>query len=79
MEPEPTPLPPKPAPKSRGMPRPAIKAIAYSGLFCGATTAFLTWWAIKGSYHPFFIALNVFTTLFMVLGSVWMLYKLSKA
>lgn len=60
------------------MPRPAIKAIAYSGFLCAATTAFLTLWAVRGGYHPFFIALNGFTTLFMFAGSAWMLYKLSK-
>lgn len=60
------------------MPRPAIKAIAYSGFLCGATTAFLTLWAARGGYHPFFIGLNAFTTAFMIGGSAWMLWKLAK-
>ena len=70
---------PTPAPtKSRGMPRPAIKAIAYSGFLCGATTGFLTLWALRGGYQAFFVGLNAFTTIFMLAGSAWMLRKLSK-
>ena len=70
--------PPAPAPR-RSMPRPAIRAIAYSGYFCAASTAFLTYYAWKGGFHPFFIGLNAFTALFLAAGSAWMLLQLRKA
>ena len=69
---------PAPAPR-RSMPRPAIRAIAYSGHFCAASTAFLTYYAWKGGFHPFFIGLNAFTALFLAAGSAWMLLQLRKA
>ena len=69
--------PPTPArPVSRGMPRPAILAIALSGLFCGLMTCFLVYFAASQGFAPFFIWLNVFTAAFLFGGSLWMLAKL---
>ena len=63
--------------KRRAMPRPAIKAIAASGFFCGFMTCFLAYFAWRlGS--TVFIVLNAFTAALMFLGSAWMVAQLKK-
>ena len=40
------------APKpTRSMPRPAIRAIAWSGHFCGVMTCFLVYFAVRHGFH----------------------------
>jgi len=65
--------------KSRSMPRPAIKAIAFSGIFCGLMTSFLVYFAWRMEFAPFFVWLNVATAVLMFVGSAWMLLQLRKA
>lgn len=60
------------------MPRPAIRAIAYSGYFCALTTFFLAYYAFRMGFHPAFVVLNVITALFLMAGSWWMLEQLKK-
>jgi hypothetical protein len=60
------------------MPRPAIRAIAYSGYFCALTTLFLAYYAWRMGFHPAFVVLNVITAAFLVAGSQWMLVQLKK-
>lgn len=67
---------PKPA---RSMPRPAIRAIAWSGHFCGVMTCFLVYFAVRHGFHPVLIWLNAFTAAFLFAGSAWMQWKLLKA
>ena len=69
---------PPPATKSKSMPRPAIRAIAYSGYFCALTTAFIAYFAYRMAFHPVLIGLNVLTAFFLVAGSWWMLDQLKK-
>jgi hypothetical protein len=72
-----TPTPAVPAAsRSKQMPRPAIRAIAYSGYFCALTTAFLAFFAWRMGYHVGFVVLNVITAGFLVAGSWWMLAQL---
>lgn len=63
----------------RQMPRPAIKAIAYSGYLCGASTGFLAYYAWRWNYHPGFFWMNAIATVFLIFGSWWMLQQLKKA
>jgi hypothetical protein len=70
-----------PAPAERPakqMPRPAIRAIAYSGYFCALTTVFLAYFAARMGYHAGFVVLNVITAVFLAIGSWWMLDQLKK-
>ena len=60
----------------KGMPREAIRAIAWAGHFCALTTAFLVYFAVRNGFHPALIALNVATTLFLFGGSLWMQWRL---
>lgn len=68
--------------KSAGFPRAAVVAIAVSGLFCALTLGFLTLFAQRIQAGPAiagvnaFVLMNGFATAFMVLGSLWMLWKL---
>jgi hypothetical protein len=62
----------------KSMPRPAVRAIAYSGYFCALTTFFLAYYAHRMGFHPAFVALNVVTALFLMVGSWWMLDQLKK-
>lgn len=62
--------------KPKGFPRAAVVAIAVSGLFCALTLAFLTHFAMRIEAGPFFVGMNGFATVFMTLGSLWMLWKL---
>ena len=62
----------------KAMPRPAIRAIAYSGHFCALTSAFLAFFAWRMGFHVGFVALNVAVALFMAAGSQWMLIQLKK-
>lgn len=65
--------------KKRSFPRPAIKAIAASGIFCGLMTCFLVYFAWRMGFAPVFIVLNAVTAAFMFVGSAWMLLQLRKA
>lgn len=67
---------PGPTPVKRQMPRNAVRAIAYSGHFCGVMTAFLIYFAWRNGFHSGLIALNVATALFLFIGSFWMLHRL---
>lgn len=67
--------PPKPR---KAMPRDAIRAIAWSGHFCGVVTCFLVYFAVRHGFHPVLIALNVATALFLFAGSAWMQVQLVK-
>lgn len=78
MTDSPSPTPPAEAPK-RSMPRPAIRAIAWSGHFCGVMTCFLVYFAVRHGFNPALIALNVFTAAFLFAGSAWMQWQLRKA
>jgi hypothetical protein len=69
----------EPEPKAkplRQMPRPAIKAIAWSGHFCGVMTCFLVYFAVRHGFHPVLIALNAATAAFLFAGSAWMQWQL---
>jgi hypothetical protein len=65
-------------PKRRGFPRGAIKAIAAAGFFCALTTAFLALFAFRMGFPVFFVFLNIFTTLFLAVGSSWLLHVLRR-
>jgi hypothetical protein len=65
--------------KRRSFPRPAIKAIAASGIFCGLMTCFLVYYAWRMGFPAAFVVLNTATALFMFVGSAWMLLQLRKA
>jgi hypothetical protein len=65
--------------KLRSFPRPAIKAIAASGVFCGLMTCFLVYYAWRMGFATPFVVLNAATALFLFVGSGWMLLQLRKA
>ncbi|MDB5099646.1 MAG: hypothetical protein JWM80_4067 [Cyanobacteria bacterium RYN_339] len=65
--------------KRRAMPRPAIKAIAASGIFCGFMTCFLVYFAWRMGFSPAFVVLNAVTAVLMFVGSAWMLAQLRRA
>lgn len=75
---EPVSQTPPSEPPRKQMPRPAIRAIAYSGYFCALTTFFLAYYAYRMGFHPAFVVLNVITALFLMVGSWWMLEQLKK-
>lgn len=64
--------------KLRQMPREAIRAIAWSGHFCGVVTCFLVYFAVRHGFHPVLIGLNALTALFLFAGSFWMQLQLRK-
>lgn len=70
------PQPPREEPPRRAMPRPAIKAIAASGLFCALMMAFLAFFAWRMDFGLLPVVVNAATCVFMLAGSVWMLAQL---
>lgn len=66
----------QPPVRRRAMPRPAIKAIAASGLFCGLMTSFMVYFAWRMGFPPIFMAINAITAVMMFAGSLWMLAQL---
>jgi hypothetical protein len=59
-----------------GFPRGALIAIIASGYFCALMTVFLTIFAYKAQYHPFFLYLNGAVSLFLFGGSSFLWYAL---
>jgi hypothetical protein len=60
----------------RQMPRPAIRAIAWSGHFCALMTCFLVYFAVRHQFHPGLIAFNIACAAFLFVGSLWMQRRL---
>lgn len=64
---------------TKQMPRPAIRAIAGSGIFLSLCCVFLAYYAARGPFHPGFAWLNAATALFLFAGSVWLLVQLARS
>jgi hypothetical protein len=64
---------------SRGMPPQAIQAIAASGFLCALVAAFMAYYAWRNTYPLGFVYLNALTSLFLIVGSAWMLRQVAKA
>lgn len=61
------------------MPRPAIKAIAASGIFCAFMTCFMVYFAWRMGFGPVLIVLNAVTAVVLFVGSFWMLWQLRRS
>ena len=62
----------------RAMPRNAIRAIAWSGHFCGVLTCFLVYFAVRNGFSPVLTGLNAAVAVFMFVGSAWMMHQLKR-
>jgi hypothetical protein len=71
------PIPALEAPR-RAMPRPAIKAIAISGVFCGLMTCFMVFFAWRMGFSFILMLINAVTALLMFVGSAWMFGQLRR-
>lgn len=64
---------------NRPMPRPAIRAIAGTGIFLSLCCGFLAYYAARGPFHPAFAWLNAGTGLFLLFGSAWLFARLRRS
>ncbi|MEB3222505.1 MAG: hypothetical protein VKS61_10540 [Candidatus Sericytochromatia bacterium] len=73
---EPVPSLEAPAKPPRRMPREAIRAIAWSGHFCGVMTCFMVYFTVRHQFWVGWAVLNGAVAAFMFGGSAWLQWQL---
>jgi hypothetical protein len=68
--------PEQPTKPRRAMPREAIRAIAWSGHFCGVMTCFMVYFTLRHQFWVGWALLNGAVAAFMFGGSAWLQWQL---